>query len=359
MSSYDAADLSLGISSKDYDNKFRYRLNLGGRYASEKLTDADQFASVELHLDGGLGFVLENGHALLIDLTGDMFSGEGTVTYEGFDYDVIPHYQMSWERLSVDLGVRLSRAAANNVFTNETKSKGYYVYPNVKLEYKLVPDAMKLYFAVGGDDRLTKYSDLMDFNPRVNQFYGREKWNLISSTTEYINSKLCFEGRIGYRFCYNLRGGYVSYKDAPLEGRYDGLPAIGYASYDKTFAALDWGLGVEGFDFDGSVEYTYVLKNEQLDGLFLPAALKGYVSMEYNWKKRIVAGVDCLFSSARTSDSSVIPAYADLGVNAEYALNRKFSVWARGGNLLGMTIQRNVMYAEKGPYFSLGICLNL
>ena len=35
------------------------------------------------------------------------------------------------------------------------------------------------------------------------------------------------------------------------------------------------------------------------------------------------------------------------------------SAWARGGNLLGMTIQRSLLYAEKGPYFTLGICLNL
>ena len=54
-----------------------------------------------------------------------------------------------------------------------------------------------------------------------------------------------------------------------------------------------------------------------------------------------------------------VPGYADLGLEFEYVVNRKLSAWVRGGNLLGMTIQRSLLYAEKGPYFTLGICLNL
>ena len=54
-----------------------------------------------------------------------------------------------------------------------------------------------------------------------------------------------------------------------------------------------------------------------------------------------------------------IPAYADLGLSFEYALSRKLSLWARGGNLLNMTIQRTPLYAEGGINFTAGICLNL
>jgi hypothetical protein len=56
---------------------------------------------------------------------------------------------------------------------------------------------------------------------------------------------------------------------------------------------------------------------------------------------------------------SVIPGYADLGVYFEYAASHILSVWARGGNLLNMTIQRNPIYAEKGINFTVGVCLNL
>ena len=123
--------------------------------------------------------------------------------------------------------------------------------------------------------------------------------------------------------------------------------------------------------FDGSIGYTYAWGLDAQEVLFLPAAVTGDVSFEYNWKKRIFAGVDCVFSTGRHGsvwvkipgapgpEAAVIPGYADLGVNFKYAFSRDFSVWARGGNLLNMTIQRNPLYAEKGANLTVGICLNL
>jgi hypothetical protein len=54
-----------------------------------------------------------------------------------------------------------------------------------------------------------------------------------------------------------------------------------------------------------------------------------------------------------------VPGYADLGLSAEYVTSRNLSFWVKGGNLLGMTIPRELALAQKGPYFTLGICLNL
>ena len=72
-------------------------------------------------------------------------------------------------------------------------------------------------------------------------------------------------------------------------------------------------------------------------------------------------GLDCEFSSARkdVDKAYLIPGYADLGLSLEYMTARNISFWLKGGNLLGMTIQKNPFYAVKGPYFTLGICLNL
>ena len=79
--------------------------------------------------------------------------------------------------------------------------------------------------------------------------------------------------------------------------------------------------------------------------------------------------MDCDFSTGRRLGSVLfpdgaimpekVPGYADLGLNFEYLTTRSFSVWFRGGNLLDMAIQRNLLYAEKGIYFAAGICLNL
>ena len=94
---------------------------------------------------------------------------------------------------------------------------------------------------------------------------------------------------------------------------------------------------------------------------FRPAALTGEVSFVYNYKKRIFGGVTCDFSTSRVTGDPLlaIPGYADLGVILEYVTVRNLSFWAKGGNLLGMNIQRNPAYIVDDPYFTLGICLNL
>ena len=94
--------------------------------------------------------------------------------------------------------------------------------------------------------------------------------------------------------------------------------------------------------------------------MLAPSVFEGSVAATYNWLKRVYAGLDCEFASARKSATGYkVPAYADLGVTAEYVMNRRLSFWLRGGNLLNMEIQRNLLYAEKGVNFTAGICLNL
>ena len=69
------------------------------------------------------------------------------------------------------------------------------------------------------------------------------------------------------------------------------------------------------------------------------------------------AGLYCRFATARSAAGFRVPGYADLGVSAEYAMNKKIAFWLRGGNLLNMEIQRDILYAEKGISFTAGICL--
>jgi hypothetical protein len=119
-----------------------------------------------------------------------------------------------------------------------------------------------------------------------------------------------------------------------------------------------------------SAEYAHHLGEYQV-GVLLPASLTGNASFRYNWMKRIYAGVSCEAATARRGTLTYLhgegtfdrpdsfPGYADLGVDLEYVLNRRISVWAKGRNLMGMTIQRSIFYAEKGPYFTLGFCLNI
>lgn len=106
--------------------------------------------------------------------------------------------------------------------------------------------------------------------------------------------------------------------------------------------------------------------------------------MKYNINSRLYAGVSVSASSWRegrcgrlafkehpdsVEDSfeyafeemveARIPGYVDFGLNCGYRFNRKWTLWLESGNLLCQTIQRTPFYAEKGPWVTAGISLNL
>jgi hypothetical protein len=138
------------------------------------------------------------------------------------------------------------------------------------------------------------------------------------------------------------------------------VPVIGYATYNKLYAGLDWIWHTDDISFNGAVEYAHYTGIED-QCLFTPAPFTGDVAFEYNWNRRLFLGLDCRFATARKAEefSLTLPGFADLGLYAEYATSRKFSVWLRGGNLLNATVQHIPLYAEKGINFTAGICLKL
>ncbi len=393
---YDALDVKLGLSSKKssgfiYSGGLNYLLSYDKitilQYTQEYGGGMEQHAS-EFGLNASLGYVREKGDRFLLDLGVDVASMSGEYFNDAFDLDIVPHYVLNLDRWNFDIGLRLSFAPHFDFGTDVSRVTSQSVYPDVRVEYMAVRDALKVYLDLGGDARVNSYSDVLAFNRFVNPAYGHLSWPVMNVTDEIINAVLGMEGRIGPHFSFGFKGGYVKYEDVLMEGLYMikgqpdfGIPArlfpgIGYGVYDKAYLALDWLLDTESLRFDGNVEYSYSYspqKPRNLEGLFMPAALRGDAALTYDWKDRVFVGFDCDFSTARkgsvqhpADDASGlvgtparIPGYADLGINMEYVVNRKFSVWARGGNLLGMTVQRNILYAEKGPYFTAGICLNL
>ena len=199
-------------------------------------------------------------------------------------------------------------------------------------------------------------------NHHVSLEYAYPQQTLFLPSVDRLSAEFGFLGRISNFFSYNIRAGYANKGYAPLDGALqvsDGVyrPCIGFSSYQKWYATLDWDLNLQAVRFDGQVVYE---RNWDiaLAALFSSPAVSADVELMYNWRKRLSVGADCLFASARSNAAGQqVPWYADLGISAEYLLNRKLSFWIRGGNLLNMEIQRNLFFAEKGLNFTAGICL--
>lgn len=377
---YDALDVKLGVTSKPKSGSyFKYDVAAAYRFAEDKLDyfyHADDYLGEHtIDMDASLGQVMSGGHQLLVDVEADfaLYSEARAPGLPARDLQnmwqisLTPHYVLQKNLWAVDAGVTVS-------------TYGQIVYPDIKASYAVIKDAMRIYAHIGGGNKLNTYASLLENNHHVDTRFDINGYALKDVTVERINASLGVEGRIGSIFSYDVNAGYVNYANCFLdavviapEPNTSGIqyaPGVGYASYQKYFASADWVLLNDAFQFDGNLTYTYAWGLKDGAGLFMPAALKGDVSFEYNWSKRIYAGVDCYFSTARKGTvrdiingvsqyEAKIRGYADVGVNFEYAFNRDLSLWARGGNLLNMTIQRNPLYAEKGINLTVGICLNL
>lgn len=379
-SGYNAMDVFARLSSKSsWPEHFLYDIGMKYRLAGDRMLSGTSESILREHVvdfDMKIGPVIRGVHNMRFDLGLALGAYSGAFDAGIGEFSFVPHYCFRKGVVDIDLGVRLSK-----LITDGEGSRGQLVYPDVTMKFCIAKDALILYIRAGGGNRINTYSYLLEDNHHLNIASGL-RYPFLDATVERVSLILGFEGRLSSKFGYNIRGGYVNYGNAMLAAvapmftetadTFEGVgftPAVGYAPYQKWFVALDWNLRTERVALDGGLEYVDswgdAFGQEAASGVFRPAAVTGDVAFEYNFKRRVFAGVDCRFSTSREASvagfyrSCVLPAYADLGISAEYAVGSRFSVWLRGGNLLNMNIQRSPLYAEKGINFTAGICLNL
>ncbi len=380
---YNSLDVKLDMAAKPRNKEyFHYGLEVDYTYGNDRLDNRyDKLSTVTEHdfsFDAILGPALSSSSRVFFDVGIDLLGYTGALEAAVSQLSFAPHYVLNKGVWSLDLGVKVEkifRMTESQCY----KAKEQFVYPDVKVRLAAVPEALAVYFHAGGGNTLDTYSSLIRRNNFVAPEFaydmavedGRYDFGLLDATVERVGLKLGFDGRISKRFTYDIYGGYVVYASGLLDAvkptgslDFECAPAYRYASYSRLFAGLDWKWHAESIVFDGTVNYNHATGLETAHGCFAPAALTADVEFEYNWNRRVFAGVDCVFATARKAAVGndhyiVLPGFADLGVSAEYAVSRKLSFWLRGGNLLNMTVQYSPLYAERGISFTGGIRLKL
>lgn len=360
---YNAVDAYFSVGSKELWSKgFMYNVAMAYRYADE--ASALPLTEHDMSLDITFGPSFSERDKVFFDMGVELNAYMQTLTWSAARFYLVPHYVYDKGILHMDLGFRLSAARHSAVNQTEKEIKNQIIYPDIHLNLAVIPEAMRLYLNVGGGEKLNSYASLVDRNHHLDLSYGLNDYSaLMQPSVERVSAELGFEGRISGFFSYNVRGGYSNHASTPLDaiaanegGMY--MPYIGYSACQNAYASMDWDLNFQDVRFDGTLKYAHYWGMDA-PSVFAPAAFTGDAEVVYNWRKRVYAGVDCMFATARTnSEALVIPSYADLGVYAEYVMNNGISFWLRGGNLLNMEIQRTPLFAEKGINFTGGICLN-
>lgn len=370
-------DFSIGSRKNMTSEGLVFGADVSYRLASDKMPDKkEQILSLtenNLDVDIAFGASLKDAGRFRVDMSFERDGYAGALEGSASIVSVTPHYIYENGSLYADLGLNISKVAADTTSgLFFCSGKEQIIYPDITVRLSLVPDALMLFAKAGGGNRIYSNSYLLERNMFLDILNGgREVLGLhlgsdMGIGIERISAVAGLEGRFGSRFSWNLHAGYSDYASGIVDSGFStGLVVSGvdYAPYSTWNGTFSWLWKSESFMADGSLTYRNAWGDAFASGLynFKPAALVGDVSFEYNYNRRIYAGLSCDFSSERqcSSGSYSVPGYADLGISAEYVTSRALSFWIKGGNLLGMTIQRNPFYAIKGPYFTAGICLNL
>lgn len=344
---YNAADASVGIHTKpesrenlkvDADLDYRFGEDAAG---TSKLYE--NLASLKVEI----GQIWKNSQSMNIGLEANAAYYSSAFDLFAGDVSLTPRYVYTGNRFTADLGLKVSK-----LLTREDLGE-QYVYPAVNVSYLIVPEALKLFVKADGGGNFDSYSSTIASSHHVTHLMSSD---IVGYTVERVGLTAGLDGRLTDMFKYNIRGGYANYASYR---HYAVVPSLSlvYAEAQKWFAALDWVLDVEDFRFDGSVSYDHFWGDYR--AILRPSALTGRTAVEYNWRKRVMCGIEADFATASRMTAVSVPGYVDLGAYAEYATAWGLSFWLSAGNLLNQTIQRTPFYAEKGVFFTAGICLNL
>lgn len=340
-----------------------YALGVRGNYLARE----DGLKGGQLNVDGGIGANRRNTQARLDVFTEAVFTQAGNAGQFGF----VPRFVFRLGSLQFNLGLKLA-------FTFRSEEEFYpyqggYAFPDVYIDYRVIPESISLYASATGGNKLQGYAPLLMGNHFLPSFVS----NGYDFEVEHVNIAAGARGNIGRRFYYNAKLGFAYCTNATLWGfgyfrQYgegfttgdpnfnDWEPAMDRDNYGLFYADFEGGWKSEQLDIDTHLRYqTSNLKNNYL---FAPAAFTAQVKLLYNWADRIKAGVNLDAATDRRTQPVAesdrvfsLPGYADLGLYGEYGFTRKFAGWLKLGNLLNMEVQRTPFHAERGVYFTLGV----
>jgi len=371
---YNAFEASLGFANKSVKNDyFLFDIKADYSFASDK----DEFKSGTqsslsesiVSMDVSMGPVFRKQHKVLFDLDIEMASYNGLLNSTATMFSLVPHYVFRKNRWNIDAGLNISAFVRPESVGKDFSESGQYIYPDVTVEYEAIRNALFLYAVAEGGNKLGTYSSLIRNDRYFDMSYAGPDAPLLNNSVKRVDFSLGFKGRVAEGLSYDVKGGYQDYRSVALAAVYKledaetseavYLPGIAYSPLRSLYAGLDVMWKSESLCASADVRYDHFIGADPSSAAIVPAAFSGNVSVEYNWMKRIIGGVDCSFASSRSGAFYEMPAFADLGLDFEYVFACNISLWAKVGNLLGMKIQRTPFYAEKGVYFTLGFCLNL
>ena len=230
--------------------------------------------------------------------------------------------------------------------------------PDITAAVHLLNDYLKIYAGAVGEDHYMQYWEYKNF---AHHYYLN--YSVPRPVREIADLYLGVDGHADFGLQYDVKAGYRFLQDAPFWAVNErGFECLAFQECGMFHADLAVSWASERFNLDGAVHLVKIP-----DGVpyyvFEPSLVNGTLKGTYNWMKRIYAGISVDMATNRSvvmdDATRIIPGYVNLGVNAEYRVNKRLGFWLKGYNLLGQEIRISPIYSEAGPAVTLGATFSL
>lgn len=343
------------------DHEFYYDIDASFVNSSKGLDFVKQyrpysFNESALNIDAVFGSSFEE-HRMYVDVRSqNNWYSQPDGYYIGI-IEFAPIYRYSKGRFDGRFGIRFSNSFAGD---NNTS-----IYPDVDAKLELAENKLWIRGVVNGGRQIDNLGVYLENAPWIIAGgplrEGEDSDFKMRYTTRPIDSKLSVEGIIGSRLGLNVYGTYTSFKNRMqlYSARFDGsaLPYI-YPEF-VDYAKLSAGVELTWTSKDLRV-FTSVQGNKYNSEteLYMLPRVESLSQIEYNFKERLFLSTALVIRGEQESQLGTVPAYLDLSAKAEFKVNRFFSVYLKGGNLLN---KENFIYAGIGSMpinGGGGICIN-
>ncbi len=281
---------------------------------------------------------------LFVNLAFEGFaSGPDSVKYNRNYIDIHPGYKLRYRDVDLSLG------AFASIFLDTLESQ-FYLYPEFKLDYFVVPKKMKAYAGLSGG--LTKGSNRALFND--NAFLAPNQ-HIKNSYSPYLIFG-GIKGKLGSGLDYFLEISQQAINDLPL------YLSDTLALHKFIIKYEDVGL----FKFQAGLNYN---SNQKLNigtnftyYSYNTTSAHAFQRPDFEWNSKIsatIAGKLNLHSKVYvigsrwsryiwSNNSEKLPVIADINIGADYRYSKKLSFFLDANNLMNQTYQRWFNYPVYG-----------
>lgn len=374
------AKASIGSINSHYRRaNFNYLANVSFQNTSDKVYGLDINENLFI-LNGFLSPSFSRFSRITIEFNSEnMFQIMESLYKSSYGiFDVAPTFIWDKGRWKLKAGVKLSGRYKSGDEMKDADQYHGYIFVLADFSFNIIKEKLWLYANIDGGNRLNSYSSILEENKWISP-----RTQFKASSTPFIMNagiKGKFINKLGYNVFvkYAVHKGLLQYAYLPWysnDVEHNTISAVYGNSNELTVgAAINWkskefegGAAAEYSNYTECKKSTLAFKHKPFG--YPPFKLNLYGT--YNFIERFYAGFTIEYRSKCESfwsndmilsqdfseayTVSYMKSYLNLSINARYAINRNFSIFANGENLLNAQIQHLPNYLEKGINFNAGL----